>query len=29
MRYWLMESAKLQMEDKIERIALDDEWEER
>ena len=29
MRYWLMEFAKLQMEDKIESIALDDEWEER
>ena len=28
MLYWLMESAKLQMEDKIESIALDDEWEE-
>ena len=28
MLYWLMESAKLQMEDKIESITLDDEWEE-
>lgn len=28
MLHWLMESAKLQMEDKIESIAQNDEWEE-